>query len=109
LLETADDHVPLTGDEVGLARQVVSVESHGELIFLATITNGCVGYTEKFDFKPRSDDGCELHATSCWWLHAGNHCLLVPFPFAESLFSLVGNLKVFRWKLIYFVVPPVPY
>jgi hypothetical protein len=53
LLETANDQLPLTGDEIILARQVVSVESHGNLKVVGSIRNLDVGgYTDSVDFKP---------------------------------------------------------
>ncbi|CAL5031624.1 unnamed protein product [Urochloa decumbens] len=52
LLEaTADDQVPLTGDEINLARQVVSVGSRGNLEVFGFIENDLVSYTDVKKFK----------------------------------------------------------
>ncbi|CAN6242025.1 unnamed protein product [Urochloa humidicola] len=53
LLETtANDQVPLTGDEINLARQVVSVEGRGNLGVVCAIENLHAGYTDTMNFKP---------------------------------------------------------
>lgn len=65
LLETANDQVPLSGDEIILARQVVSVESHGKLNVLGSISNRKVVYTDSKDFKPLK------MSTSTDYLHLG--------------------------------------
>ncbi|CAL5068278.1 unnamed protein product [Urochloa decumbens] len=52
LKATTDDQIPLTGDEVNLARKVVSVESGGNLEVLGSISNDHVAYTDIKNFKP---------------------------------------------------------
>nr|CAB3495353.1 unnamed protein product [Digitaria exilis] len=69
LLETANDQVPLSGDEIILARQVVSVESHGKLNVLGSISNSQVVYTDSKDFKPLK------MGTSTDYLHLGCNTL----------------------------------
>ncbi|KAF8728009.1 hypothetical protein HU200_018582 [Digitaria exilis] len=71
LLETANDQVPLSGDEIILARQVVSVESHGKLNVLGSISNSQVVYTDSKDFKPLK------MGTSTDYLHLGRNTLEV--------------------------------
>uniref|UniRef100_K3YBT3 DUF6598 domain-containing protein n=1 Tax=Setaria italica TaxID=4555 RepID=K3YBT3_SETIT len=75
LLETADDPVPLTGDKISFARQVVSVDSDRELKVAATITNGSAIYTDEKGFKPLKMGastkelrigGCMLEVTVYW-------------------------------------------
>ncbi|CAL5068281.1 unnamed protein product [Urochloa decumbens] len=52
LKATTDDQVPLTGDEINLARQVVSVESRGNLEVVGSIENQHGAYTDVTNFKP---------------------------------------------------------
>ncbi|CAN6275948.1 unnamed protein product [Urochloa humidicola] len=69
LLDTTNDHVPLNGDEIILARRVVSVESDGELIVFASITNeiDSATYTDEKGFKPLNmgSNSSELRIGSC--------------------------------------------
>jgi len=52
LLDSGDKKVSLTGNEIRLARQVVSVETHRKLVVFVAAKNGSVVYRDVKDFKP---------------------------------------------------------
>jgi len=67
LLDSGDKKVSLTGNEIRLARQVVSVETHRKLVVFVAAKNGSVVYRDVKDFKPleMGTSSKELLISSC--------------------------------------------
>lgn len=67
LLDSGDKKLSLTGNEIRLARQVVSIEAHGKLIVFVAARNGSDVYRDVKDFKPlqMGTSSKELRIGSC--------------------------------------------
>ncbi|GJN02660.1 hypothetical protein PR202_ga20033 [Eleusine coracana subsp. coracana] len=78
LLDSVDEEVPLTGDDVNLSRRVVSVEIIGKLRIRVNASDGSVPLFGEVDFKPQkvgtsskelcTDGFCPLEVTVAWSL-----------------------------------------